>query len=234
MPLALLAYCRPMKTLILPSLLAADMGHLADEARRAQDSGADALHLDIMDGHFVPNISMGPAVVEMARRAVTIPLNVHLMLSRPDHYLKTFIEAGSDTVLIHIEASCDVLEALQRIRELGAVPGITLNPGTTARMVFPVLSRVDEVLCMTVRPGYGGQAFMPEVLPTIRAIRDYATQAGQNDLTVMVDGGINLDTAAQCAREGANAFVAGTHLFGAGDMATAIARLRESAAPARP
>ncbi len=205
------------------------MGHLADEAKRAEDAGADALHLDIMDGHFVPNISMGPAVVEMARRAVSLPLNVHLMLSRPDLYLKAFIEAGADTVLIHIEAECDVVQALQRIRELGAAPGITLNPETSPRMVFPVLERVDEVLCMTVRPGYGGQAFMPEVLPTIRALRERANRLGYSALTMMVDGGINIETAAACAREGANAFVAGTFLFGAADMAAEVARMRASA-----
>jgi len=220
------AYSPPMKNLILPSLLAADMGHLADEARRAQDAGADALHLDIMDGHFVPNISMGPAVVEMARRVVSIPLNVHLMLSRPDLYLKAFIEAGADTVLIHIEAECDVVQALHRIRELGAAPGITLNPETSPRMVFPVLEWVDEVLCMTVHPGYG---FMSEVLPTVRALREQANQLGCSALTMMVDGGINIETAAACAREGANAFVAGTFLFGSTDMPAEILRMRQAA-----
>ena len=192
------------------------------------------MHLDIMDGHFVPNISMGPAVVEMARKHVDMPLNVHLMLSRPDLYLKTFIEAGADTVLIHIEAECDVPASLERIRELGARTGITLNPDTNPDLLLPVLGDVDEVLCMTVRPGYGGQAFMPEVLPAIRRIHDASVQMGNTGLTLMVDGGINRETARLCAEQGANAFVAGTFLFRAADMATEIKSLREVTTVAQP
>jgi len=210
------------------------MGRLADEARRAEDSGADALHLDIMDGHFVPNISMGPAVVEMARRHVKIPLNVHLMLSRPDLYLKAFIEAGADAVLIHIEAQCNVQASLKRIRELGAIPGITLNPDTRPEFLFPVLGDVDEVLCMSVRPGYGGQAFMPEVLPTIQRIWEESRRVGTKNLTIMVDGGIDLETAVPCAERGANAFVAGTFLYRARDMAAEISNLREATTRAQP
>ena len=215
-----------MKIKILPSLLAADPGYLADAARKAQSSGADALHLDIMDGHFVPNISMGPAVVEMARREVDIPLNVHLMLSRPDLYVKPFIEAGADTVLIHIEAECDVLACLRRIRALGAKPGITMNPDTDAALLFPVLPEVDEVLVMTVRPGYGGQRFMDMMLPSIRRVRNEANRQGLADLTLMVDGGINPETSALCAQHGADAFVAGTFLYRSPDMASEIRNLR--------
>ncbi len=203
------------------------MGHLASEAKRAESAGADALHLDIMDGHFVPNISMGPAVVEMVRKQVNMPLNVHLMLSRPDLYLKAFIEAGADTVLIHIEAECDVPEALVRIRELGARVGITINPDTNPELLLPVLGDVDEVLCMTVRPGYGGQSFMPETLPSICYVRDAAQSIRNDTLTLMVDGGINRETARLCAEQGANAFVAGTFLFGAQDMAEEINHLRQ-------
>ncbi len=215
-----------MKMKVLPSLLAADPGYLADGARKAQAAGADALHLDIMDGHFVPNISMGPAVVDMARREVDIPLNVHLMLSRPDLYVKTFIEAGSDTVLIHIEAECDVVACLRRIRELGAKSGITMNPDTDAALLFPVLPEVDEVLVMTVRPGYGGQRFMDMMLPSIRRIRNEANRLGLDGLTLMVDGGINHETAALCAQQGADAFVAGTFLYRSPDMAAEIQELR--------
>jgi len=188
------------------------------------------LHLDIMDGHLVPNLSFGPAVVEMAKKAVSIPLSVHLMLTRPDQYVVRFIDAGADFLLIHVEAECNVPETLDRIRELGVRPGITLNPETPAQMVFPVLDKVDEVLCMTVHPGYGGQAFIADVLPKVRTIRDYATGKGMEDLTIMVDGGIDPDTAAICASHGANAFVAGTSLYRAADMAAEIALLRDRAA----
>ena len=210
------------------------MGRLADEARRAEDAGADSLHLDIMDGHFVPNISMGPAVVEMVRKQVKLPLNVHLMLSRPDLYLKTFIEAGADMVQIHIEAECDVEESLERIRELGARCGVVINPGTVPKMLFPVLENVDEVLCMTIRPGFGGQAFMPEVLPTIQSVWDEAVRIGKHDLVLMVDGGVNQQTALECAKRGANAYVAGTFLFGAKDMAAEIALMRDQTTAALP
>jgi ribulose-phosphate 3-epimerase len=214
-------------------LLAADVGRLEPEARRAQAAGADALHLDIMDGHFVPNLSFGPTVVAMARRVLDIPLSVHLMLTRPDQYLNTFIEAGADTLLIHIESPCDVAAGLQRIRELGVRPGITVNPETPIEMLYPVLDHVDEVLCMTVRPGYGGQSFMPEVLPKIRALRQHADKRGLKNLDIMVDGGINRETAAACAGAGANFFVAGTSLFGAADMAAEAAAMRETVLSAR-
>jgi ribulose-phosphate 3-epimerase len=218
-----------MQIQILPSLLAGDFGHLADSARLAERCGGDALHLDIMDGHFVPNLSMGPDVVAMARETVSIPLSVHLMMTNPDQYALRFIEAGADSLLIHIEAECDVPDVLQRIREQGARPGITLNPETPVELVFPVLELVDEVLCMTVRPGYGGQSFMPEVLPKIRALRDYANAHECADLCVLVDGGINVGTGVRCAAVGANALIAGTSLYAAEDMAAEIARMRRAA-----
>jgi ribulose-phosphate 3-epimerase len=157
-----------------------------------------------------------------------MPLSVHLMLTRPDQYLHKFVDAGADSLLIHIEAECDVPEALERIRELGARPGITLNPATPAEMVFPVIRNVEEILCMTVHPGYGGQKFMPEVCPKIRALRDKAKTMDKN-LDILVDGGINPETAAMCAEHGANLFIAGTSLYEAQDMAAETALLKEKA-----
>lgn len=218
-----------MRIKILPSLLAADMGELRKCAKQAEDAGADELHLDIMDAHFVPNLSMGPDVVEMAKKAVSIPLSVHLMMTYPDQYLNRFIDAGADLLHIHIEAECNVPETLARIRELGIKNGITLNPETPCEMVFPVLSGIDEVLCMSVHPGYGGQQFMPVALDKIRMLRTKARELGIESLSIMVDGGINVENAARCAACGANSFVAGTSLYGAPDMAHEIELMRRVA-----
>jgi ribulose-phosphate 3-epimerase len=218
-----------MKAKIYPSLLAADMGCLQAEAKRAEDAGAEALHLDIMDGHFVPNISMGPAVVEMANRSVGIPLNVHLMLTHPDRYIDVFAAAGADSILIHIEAACNVPGTLRRLREMGVRPGITLNPKTPAESIRDVIMDVDEVLCMTVEPGYGGQVFMDNVLPKIRSVRTMVENCGRSDLDILVDGGINIETAGRCADCGANAFVAGTYLYAANNMAGLLSEMRKAA-----
>ena len=213
---------------ILPSLLAADTGRLAEEARRAESAGADELHLDIMDGHFVPNLSFGPDVVAMARRTVGIPLNVHLMLSRPDLYVRRFAEAGADALQIHVEASCDVAATLRAIRDLGVRPALVLNPETPAEALRPLLPLADEILCMTVHPGYGGQAFMTEVLPKVREVRRMLAEAGRpENFPVMVDGGVAAGTIRACAEAGANAFVAGSALFRRADMAAAIRELRD-------
>ncbi len=218
-----------MEIKILPSLLAADIGHLADGAKMAQDAGADGLHIDIMDPHFVPNISMGPAVVEMAKRVVDIPLSVHLMLSRPDQMISNFVEAGADSLLIHVEAECDIAVELERIREKGVRPGITLNPETPAEMILPVIDRVDEILCMTVHPGYGGQAFMSQVLPKIKQLRNFADSRSSSQIDILVDGGVDLQTAPLCAANGANVLIAGTSLYRASDMAADVAAMREKA-----
>lgn len=213
---------------ILPSLLAADFGALAQEIRRVAASGADALHLDVMDAHFVPNLSFGPDVVALARRAAPgLFRNVHLMMTRPDLYLETFARAGAQTIQVHVEADCDVHDALARIRAAGLRAGLALNPETPVSRVFPYLRACDELLVMTVHPGYGGQSFIPDCLPKVAAVR-----ARMPRLDVMVDGGVNDETAARAARAGANQFVAGSHLFRQADMAAAVAGLRAACAAA--
>jgi len=221
-----------MNVEILPSLLAADIGNLEAGARRAEAAGGDALHIDVMDGHFVPNLSLGPAVVKMARRVVGMPLSVHLMMTRPDEYINTFLDAGADSILIHIESECDVPEVLEHICEMGGYAGVTVNPETPPEMIFPVLEFVDEVLCMTVHPGYGGQEMILDVLPKIRVIRDRVKSIGRASLRILVDGGIDADTVAKCAAQGANAFVAGTALYEAPDMAAEVALMRKRASEA--
>ena len=215
----------------MPSLLAGDFGNLEASAKKAEAAGADALHLDIMDGSFVPNISMGPDVVRMARRVLRIPLNVHLMMVRPDLHVQTFIEAGADTLLIQIESACDISGTLRRIGELGVSAGIVLNPETPYEAILPYLDEVDEVLCMTVHPGFGGQSFMPEVLPKISALRKSIAElcqkrGGREIINIAVDGGIDLKTVVSVAEAGANSIVAGSSLYKAKDMAADLRLIR--------
>lgn len=215
------------KIKIFPSVLAADMGHLEDECRRAEAAGADGLHLDIMDGHFVNNISFGFEIVRYVREWVNIPLSVHLMISRPDQYWKRCVEWGADTLLIHQEVSCDVPEILQGIRAAGVRPGITLNPDTPADAVSNMLGEVDEVLCMSVYPGYGGQLFIAEVLPKVKELR-----ARNPKLDISIDGGITRETANQAAAQGANIFQVGTTVFRATDIVEEIREMRAGATEA--
>ena len=196
------------KILIAPSILAADFGQFATEAHRTEQAGADWLHCDVMDGNFVPNITFGPDVVAALRKATKLPLDVHLMIVRPDLFAERFLDAGADHLIVHVEAQHDVAKTLAVIRSRGKQAGLSLNPPTPVSQIFPFLDQVTEVLVMTVNPGFGGQAFIPETLEKIRELRRRAPQ-----LNISVDGGINPTTGRQCVEAGANVLVAGNALY---------------------
>jgi ribulose-phosphate 3-epimerase len=208
--------------LIAPSLLAADFADLEGDIRRLEEAGAQVLHLDIMDGHFVPNISFGIPVVEAIRRTTDLPLDVHLMIAEPTRYLHAFRDAGADLLTIHVEAVDDPAPVLEEIRSLGASPGISLNPPTPLQAVEPYLDACDIVLVMSVMPGFGGQEFQEVALEKMRRLRTIR----DNGLLISVDGGVNLQTIESCARAGANFFVTGTALLGHANYSERLERLR--------
>ncbi len=213
------------KIIIAPSLLAGDFARLGEEARRVEAAGADWLHLDVMDGHFVDNISFGPAVVAAMKKAVGLTLDVHLMISRPDHYLKRFVDAGAHSIHVHLEAKHDVAATLRAIREAGCLAGLAINPGTSLAAAAEHLPNTDLLLVMTVNPGFGGQEF---IAATMEKVAEAARLREENGWSyhIEVDGGIKEDTARISREHGANVLVAGTSVFRAGDAATAIEGLR--------
>jgi ribulose-phosphate 3-epimerase len=211
--------------LVAPSLLAADFARAGEEVRAVAAAGADWLHLDVMDGHFVPNISFGPAVIARLKPHCALPFDVHLMIAPVDPYIAAFAEAGADRISIHPESGPHLHRSLQLIRALGCAPGVVLNPATPIEMVLPVLDMCDTVMMMTVNPGFGGQPFLDSQLPRIAAMRA-AIRASGRDIRLQVDGGITPATAPRVLAAGADVLVAGTAVFGAADYGAAIAALR--------
>ena len=200
------------KIQIAPSILAGDFGHLADEAKRIEDSGAEAIHFDVMDGNFVPNLTLGPRALAAINRATEMFLDVHLMIYNPFDYIERFVESGADRITFHFEATEDVEDTIQFIKKCGIEAGLAFCPETSETMVPKYLSLCDLVLLMTVHPGFGGQEFMTDVLEKIKFTRDYCDKQGF-DVDIQVDGGINAETAKLCVDAGANVIVAGTYCF---------------------
>ena len=215
---------------IAPSILSADFGRLAEEVRSVEAAGADEIHVDVMDGHYVPNLTIGPVVVKGLAKYASKPLDVHLMISRPDDFVDAFADAGADTITVHAEAPNHLHRTLQSIRARGKRVGVSLNPATPLEALDYVLEDVDLILLMTVNPGFGGQKFIRAMLPKIRRLREKLEQIGRaSDVDIEVDGGINPATAREVVAAGANLLVAGSAVFGAPRYDEAIQAIRDAA-----
>lgn len=218
-----------MKNIIIaPSILSADFTELGMEIKAVVDGGADVIHIDVMDGHFVPNITIGPLVVEAASRTTDKPLDVHLMISNPDDYIEKFVSAGADWLTVHVEACTHLQRTVSRIREGGLKAGVVLNPATPLQTLDYILEDVDLVMIMSVNPGFGGQSFIPATLDKIRKLRSMIDERGL-DVGIEVDGGVSPKTIGEIARAGANIFVAGSAIYGCDDYGPVIDELRREA-----
>ena len=216
----------PAAPRINPSILAADFVNMQSEL--AKIASADYAHVDVMDNHFVPNLTFGPQMVERIQQTSPIPLDVHLMITDPDRWAPGYAELGASSVTFHLEAADDPVALARRLRSIGARAGVAIKPGTAAEPLFDVLDEFDQILVMTVEPGFGGQGFMPETMPKLRALRQEARRRG-SDVWLQVDGGISLDTIGQAAEAGADTFVAGSAIYGADDIEAAVTGLRARA-----
>ena len=212
---------------IAPSILSADFTKLGEEIEAVEAAGADYIHIDVMDGHFVPNITVGPMIVKAARKVTDLPLDVHLMIENPERYIDDFVRAGSDLIAVHVETVTHLHRLLGVIQDAGIKAGTALNPATPLSSIQHVLHNLDMVVLMTVNPGFGGQSFIPEVLPKIEELKRIIEQKGI-EVDIEVDGGINVENVSQVARAGANVFVAGNAVFGSQDYAETIALMREN------
>ncbi len=222
-----------MSVLIAPSILSADFAYLGDALKKAEEGNADWIHVDVMDGQFVPNLTIGMPVVAGLRAHTKLPLDVHLMIVEPDRYVEAFAKAGADHIIVHVEACTHLQRTLSFIRSLGKKAGVAINPATPPETIQYVLSDIDLVLAMTVNPGFGGQKFIGNVLPKIRQMRSMFNDAGLYDVHISVDGGINDETGKLVVEAGANVLVAGNSVYGQKDVPAAIASLRQAAESAQ-
>ena len=211
---------------IAPSILSADFARLGEELKKVEDAGADWIHIDVMDGHFVPNITIGPFVAEAVKKATSLPLDVHLMIERPEDYISAFADAGADIITVHAEACSHLHRTIQQIKEAGKKAGVSLNPSTPLVMAECILEDIDLLLIMSVNPGFSGQKFIPSAMEKIREARRMLDKIGSNAY-LEVDGGIKLDNIADVASAGADMFVSGSGVFGTGDYKKTIAEMKK-------